>query len=358
MLGMNQIKKKMLIGFGVGLSVGLVVAGVTIGVSVATVKSYENGTNKKYRKLFIKEVVSLKRDVIQGEIVKDEDVKTTEVHKNNAPADQASKSDVVGRIAKYNVPKNIPLVAGMFSDEVIAQDMRTLEYNTILLPSDLAEQDFVDVRLRYPSGVDYLVLKQKKVEKIANTTMWFNVNEEEMMLMNGAEVDTFINEGAKLYAVKYTDPEAQIKVGEDESEEEIRKKIYEEMVDISELDPETAVDKIYDLAKSYATVIESKDSLQVNYMPNKQIMDLMITRPNILDEAKERLSEDTRMLVEAQISNFAAQYEEEFGRITSEARNSIEAQRTQREQLLEEEAEADAEAEAEAEAEAAAEEEE
>ncbi len=186
MLGMNQIKKKMLVGFGIGLLIGLVIAGITITVSVMTVKSYENGTNKKYKKLFIKEVVSLKRDVIQGEIIKDEDVKKTEVHRNNAPANQASKSDVVGKIAKYNIPKNIPLVEGMFSEDVIAQDMRTLEYNTILMPSDLAEQDFVDVRVRYPSGVDYVVLKQKKVEKIANTTMWFNVNEEEMLLMNGA----------------------------------------------------------------------------------------------------------------------------------------------------------------------------
>lgn len=356
MLGMNQIKKKMLIGFGIGLLIGLVIAGITITVSVMTVKSYENGTNKKYKKLFIKEVVSLKRDVIQGEIVKDEDIKKTEVHKNNAPADQASKSDVVGKIAKYNIPKNIPLVEGMFSEDVIAQDMRTLEYNTILMPSDLAEQDFVDVRVRYPSGVDYLVLKQKKVEKISNTTMWFNVNEEEMLLMNGAEVDAFINEGSKLYAVRYTDPEAQIKVAEDNSEEEIRAKIYEEIDTITEVDAETAVDRIYDLAKAYATIVQSQNTIKVNYMPNKQIMDLMVTRPNIVEEAKERLSEDTRMLMEAQLSNFAAQYEEEFGRITSEARNSIEAQRTEREVMLEKEEEAErlAEEEAQAEAEAAA----
>lgn len=349
MLGMNQIKKKMLVGFGIGLLIGLVIAGITITVSVMTVKSYENGTNKKYKKLFIKEVVSLKRDVIQGEIIKDEDVKKTEVHRNNAPANQASKSDVVGKIAKYNIPKNIPLVEGMFSEDVIAQDMRTLEYNTILMPSDLAEQDFVDVRVRYPSGVDYVVLKQKKVEKIANTTMWFNVNEEEMLLMNGAEVDAFINEGSKLYAVKYTDPEAQIKVVEDSTEEEIRAKIYEEIDSITQVDAETAVDRIYDLAKAYATIVQSKDSIQVNYMPNKQIMDLMITRPNIVEQAKERLSEDTRMLMEAQLSNFAAQYEEEFGRITSEARNSIEAQRTQREAMLEQEEAAEAQAQAEAE---------
>lgn len=352
MLGMNQIKKKMLAGFGVGLLIGLVIAGITITVSVMTVKSYENGTNKKYKKLFIKEVVSLKKDVIQGEIIKDEDIKKTEVHKNNAPANQASKSDVVGKIAKYNIPKNIPLVEGMFSEDVLAQDMRTLEYNTVLMPSDLAEQDFVDVRIKYPSGVDYVVLKQKKVEKIANTTMWFNVNEEEMLLMNGAEVDSFINEGSKLYAVKYTDPEAQIKVAEDDTEDEIRNKIYNEIDTITEVDSETAVDRIYELAKAYATIIESKDSIEVNYMPNKQIMDLMQTRPNIVEEAKQRLSEDTRMLMEAQVSNFAAQYEEEFGRITSEARNSIETQRSQREAMLEEEAEADRIAEEEAAAEA------
>ncbi len=163
------------------------------------------------------------------------------------------------------------------------------------------------------------------------------------------QVDAFINEGSKLYAVKYTDPEAQIKVVEDSTEEEIRAKIYEEIDSITQVDAETAVDRIYDLAKAYATIVQSKDSIQVNYMPNKQIMDLMITRPNIVEQAKERLSEDTRMLMEAQLSNFAAQYEEEFGRITSEARNSIEAQRTQREAMLEQEEAAEAQAQAEAE---------
>ena len=128
---------------------------------------------------------------------------------------------------------------------------------------------------------------------------------------------------------------------------------YYEILEVSELDPETAIDKIYELAKSYATVVQSKDSLEVNYMPNKQIMDLMLTRPNIVEEAKERLSEDTRMLVEAQISNFAAQYEEDFGRITSEAKNSIQAQRDQRQQMIEQEAEAEAAAEAAAAEEAA-----
>ena len=50
MIGMSQIKKKMLQGIAIGAAIGVVGIGITGFVSYKIVKSYQDGTNKNYLK--------------------------------------------------------------------------------------------------------------------------------------------------------------------------------------------------------------------------------------------------------------------------------------------------------------------
>ncbi|MEG2275126.1 MAG: hypothetical protein RR988_01725 [Clostridia bacterium] len=335
MLGMNQIKKKMLIGFGIGLLIGLVIAGITIGISVVTVKGYEEGTNKNFIAKYQKEVVCFKKDVIQGEKIKKDMVNSVYVHIKNVPQKAiGSEGDAIGKVAKYNVPKSIPLVDGMLTESLMGKDVRSVEYNTILMPSDIIEGDTVDIRVMFPSGIDYVVLSQMKVNKISNLTMWFDISEEQLLLMNGAMVDSFLNEGTKLYAVKYSDPDSQIVYGKDESVDVMKAKIYDELDVLSGQDKNMAIESVYSLIQDFSGLISSKKSIEQNYMPNTQIQDLMRTRPNILDQAKEKLSEENRLLIEAQIASYKAQYEDDYDKVTSGITDSITRQEEERQGML------------------------
>ena len=95
--------------------------------------------------------------------------------------------------------------------EGIAKDERLQEYNTISLPSQLQNGDYVDIRFRLATGEDFVVLTKKKVEGTNTDTIWLKVNEEEILTLNSAIVENWMLTGSKLYAIEYTDPANQEK---------------------------------------------------------------------------------------------------------------------------------------------------
>lgn len=116
-------------------------------------------------------------------------------------------------IAKINIPKGTIITKDMVSkktSDIQKKDTeRIIEYNMISLPSNLAEHDTIDVRLALPNGQDYIVLSKKTVEKTDANSVWLKASEDEISTMSSAIIDSYILEGAKLYAVSYSDPGIQ-----------------------------------------------------------------------------------------------------------------------------------------------------
>ena len=249
MIGMSQIKKKTIQGIVIGASVGIVVA---VGVSVFsffTIKSYKDGTNKNYIKNYTTPVVVLKRNVVQGEIITADMIETVNVNNRTVPTGVVSSGSVVGLSAKYNIAAKVPITGDMVSDEVVAADVRDVEINTVLMPSDLVEGDTVDIRIMYPNGTDYIVLAQKNIDKIYDTTFWMKLSEDEIQLLNSAVVDSFLNSGSKLYALRYTDSDAQVKTSSDiESETKgyLETVIEKDWDELKKMDVTEAATKLYD----------------------------------------------------------------------------------------------------------------
>lgn len=81
----------------------------------------------------------------------------------------------------------------------------------ILLPSQLKNNSYIDVRLSLATGQDFIVLSKKKVLGTNATTVWLQLNELEINLMNNAIVESYIIQGAKLYAAPYVEAGMQKK---------------------------------------------------------------------------------------------------------------------------------------------------
>lgn len=116
-------------------------------------------------------------------------------------------------IAKVNMNKNSVITIDMISksDEKTTNDLRKMEYNMLILPSQLATDEYIDIRLSLPSGQDYIVVSKKKVEipQIggidSEDTIWIKLTEEEIITMNNAIVDAYRMLGSKLYVTTYTE---------------------------------------------------------------------------------------------------------------------------------------------------------
>lgn len=380
MIGMNRIKKKAMTGLIIGIVVAVLGIAVTIFICVKTIKSYEDGTNAKFIANYMKEVKVLNKDVIQGEIITDDMVSTTKVHITTVPTNALTYSPA-GKVAKYNISANVPLTENMVADEIKSADVREQELNTIVMPSDLAESDYVDVRIMYTNGTDYIVLAQKQVKKIVGQTMWINLTEDERLLLNSAVVDSFLNPGTKLYATKYTDPSAQIKSVSDSDVQDslevttdsattttgaadengtttagtttasttngkkensitttvkgyIKEQIKNELDNIKAQDEQKATESIFNLIVKYKNFATSVTRTTENYQPNSQVMNMMKSNANIIDQAKEKLSEEARSNIESAISSYESQNEDSYNNVVTAAQQSITTQQSLRNEII------------------------
>lgn len=112
--------------------------------------------------------------------------------------------------ARTDLKANTVLVDTLvYPEENIENDVREVEYSLIELPSKLEATEYVDVRIQFPNGDDYIIFSKKKVKEVAGLTMWMDNDEAEILSMSSAIVDAYI-EGAKIYALPYVDGAMQL----------------------------------------------------------------------------------------------------------------------------------------------------
>lgn len=126
--------------------------------------------------------------------------------------------DILGTplIAKISMSQNTVLTLDMLGlGSLITDDVRKQEYNSIILPVDLFTGDYIDIRVMFPNGQDFIVVSKKAVEipvvdgMDSEDTIWLNLSEDEILSMSCAIVEAYRINGTKLYATKYTDPGMQ-----------------------------------------------------------------------------------------------------------------------------------------------------
>ncbi len=338
MIGMSQIKKRLFTGIAIGGGVGVIGIGLTIWWATSTVKSYEAGTNKKYIQDYTQQVAVLTQDVIQGQVINDTMLKNVRVNKSTVPASALNMSSIIGQVANFNIPANIPITQSMVTTEIVASDVREQELNMVVMPSDLSSGEFVDVRIMYPNGTDYIVLAAKQVKKVTESTMWVDISEDERLLLNGAIVDSYVNQGSKLYATKYIDAATQktgSKTDVDLAREYISSQYSQELQSIANSTTGASVtDTILDLIVKYKNFAAVVSKSTVNYQPNETIIQMMKTNANILQQAKDKLSSTARANMESAINSYKAQNTEQFGNIISGAQQNITVQKNERTELL------------------------
>ncbi|NLM60017.1 MAG: hypothetical protein GX194_13060 [Clostridium sp.] len=130
---------------------------------------------------------------------------------SSIPGEYFMTEDDMGKKIKTDLKAGLPIMKYMLEDELVNDDIRNVEFNTLLLQSNIKKNDFIDVRIRFPNGEDYIVLTKKQVSDIylPTNTIWLNLGQKELMTLSSATVDAYLREGTKLYVVKYVDPQVQ-----------------------------------------------------------------------------------------------------------------------------------------------------
>ena len=91
----------------------------------------------------------------------------------------------------------------------VENDWRIHGFPYIKLTENLKVGDYVDVRISFADGGDFILLSKKQIQGFSPLregeykALWLIVSEEEILRLSSAVVDAYCNEGCSIYAIQY-----------------------------------------------------------------------------------------------------------------------------------------------------------
>lgn len=117
----------------------------------------------------------------------------------------------LGSTAIIDMNEGLTVMKNMVTPVEIATDTREYEIQVCNLMVDQKENDYVDIRIMFPNGSDYLILPKKQIKNLSmeECIFWTYLNEEEILRMASATIDAFTVTGTKIYATRYVESNLQ-----------------------------------------------------------------------------------------------------------------------------------------------------
>jgi hypothetical protein len=213
------------VSFLLGMLVMLIIAAIVIALlfmQLINLKKEQDAIKAAERTVYV-----VSEDVSSGsgiQINVTEDVADASVVPENIATSADFYSDEGQTQARADLVAKIDLKAGTIltkdmlttSSEQVTNDLRKQEYNMLSLPTDLVDGDFVDVRIRFGNGQDYIVVSKKQVSipEIAGApaegVININLSEDESIAMSSAIIELYQLKAVEMYVSRYTDPGMQV----------------------------------------------------------------------------------------------------------------------------------------------------
>jgi len=151
-------------------------------------------------------------DILAGENVEENVNVIKQTIYTGLTKDSYISDDDLGGVARIDIPSGDPVMKNAVTPLEVTRDTRTYQISVVNLPTNLKENEYVDVRLMMPNAEDYVVLSKLQVKNLILESCVFDalLNEDEILRLASATIDAFTITGARLYTVKYVEPTLQI----------------------------------------------------------------------------------------------------------------------------------------------------
>lgn len=262
---MNRKKVNMMIRIIVILAVVIIAAVAVIFVGKNQIDAYrEEINNYVYEIESNRQLVYVVKDGVEiqkGELLIAEgdeaNIMRQEIY-SGLEADYYITDDDIGTTAVVDIPSGEPITKNMVTTLMITHDTREYEISVVDLMVDQKQNDYIDIRIMFPNGEDYLILAKKQIKQLVldSSVFYTYLNEEEILRLASATVDAYITTGAKIYATRYVESNIQ------------------------------------------------KEAIP-DYLVSAQAMDRMVADPNIVSLAQNTMNLQARMSLEQRLSGLS-----------------------------------------------------
>lgn len=145
-------------------------------------------------------------DLKAGEVLDAEDVILDSQYVTNIGA--MITAEDIGKILITDIPSGNTIHKALLTEIKSAGNEWLVEYSCFRLSPNMTKGTYVDVRIRYQNGEDYVVLSKKQIQNIEENSCYLAVVAEEMQMMASAIVDANLYD-ASIYTTLYTEPTIQ-----------------------------------------------------------------------------------------------------------------------------------------------------
>lgn len=216
-MAINPMQKKARNSFLLGMLITFVICAVLVAafymLTILPEKKKEDTRGKEVT------AYVLNRDIKSGEKVTADMFTPISTYQSMVPqnyinsANVASLDENKALIAKIDMSKNTVVTTNsvVTEDQTVTNDIRTMEYNMFTLPINVDIGDFVDIRITFPNGQDYIIASKKEIKNIQGNTITFELPEQDILMLNSAIVESYIMTASNIYIAKYVEPGLQEK---------------------------------------------------------------------------------------------------------------------------------------------------
>ena len=207
----NPMQKKARNSMLVGIIIGLIIGCIGIAFFFMQATNYKKQIEEAAANT--RKAYALKSNIKSGSNITIDDLVEVSALKDVIPTDYVTLADITDKtIAKLDLTQGLVLSKSMIqeTDAKITSDLREQQYNMIVLPQYLDIDDYIDIRITYPNGQDYIVASKKRIKNISEDTIWIDMYEQETLVMTNAIVEAYKAPGSKLYATTYVEPGNQV----------------------------------------------------------------------------------------------------------------------------------------------------
>ena len=232
----NPMQRQKRVSFLLGMLVMLIIAAIIIALlfmQLINLKKAQDAAKAAERTVYVvsTDVASgsgIQISAIDGDTERTANVSQEVADSKVVPENFATASDFYtdeslsqarsDLVAKIDLKEGTILTKDMLttSSEQVTNVLRKQEYNMLSLPTDLVSGDFVDVRIRFGNGQDYIIAAKKQVTiptiagAPAEGVININLSEDETIAMSSAIIETYQLKTAEMYVSRYTDPGMQV----------------------------------------------------------------------------------------------------------------------------------------------------
>ncbi len=117
----------------------------------------------------------------------------------------------LGNVAVVDIDEYTPVFVNMVAKDTITDDLREVEIGVAQLNLNTSLNDYVDLRIRFATGSDYVVVAKKRIKAydLKNSIFYTDLTESEILCLASATIDAYINTGTKIYLTTYEEPNLQ-----------------------------------------------------------------------------------------------------------------------------------------------------